>query len=103
VKYLPSQKYDNKILGTILGLIDPFIVFILFYLIMYHGMSMRVFIHYMGVGEIFVPTLSLCVAGINLLTFFICIWTNREKSAWGILQATFVYAIIICIVKLTAA
>jgi len=100
MKYLGKQKYDSIVLGTVLGLLAPMTVFIIYYLVGYRGMRLFSFIHYLTVGEIFLPILSLCVT-INLLIFFIFIWTKRDKSARGVLQATFVYAIYVCIMKLT--
>jgi hypothetical protein len=100
MKYLGKPKYDSILLGTLLGLFAPLVVFLGYYLIAYHGMYLPAFFHYLSNGEIFIPVISLC-ATINLLIFFIFIWTNRDKSARGVLQATFVYAIYVCIMKLT--
>jgi len=100
MKYLGKTKYDSIALGTVIGLFAPLLVFITYYLIIYHGMNMAAFLHYLTNGEIFVPVLSLCCFASNLLIFFIFIWTNRDKSARGVLQATFVYAIYVCIMKL---
>ncbi len=99
MKYLPKTKYDSITLGTIVGLVAPLLVFIIYYLIAYHGMRLQSFFNYLHNGEIFIPIISLC-ATINLLLFFICIWTDRDKSARGVLQATFIYAIYVCIMKL---
>jgi hypothetical protein len=100
MKYLEKPKYDSIVLGTILGLLTPIIVFFIYYLIVYRGMNLFAFVHYLSGGGIFLPILSLCVVP-NLLIFFVFIWTKRDKSARGVLQATFVYAIYICIMKLT--
>lgn len=100
MKYLPTQKYDSVILGTVLGLLAPMVVLLIYYLIAYHGMNPAAFYHYLTNGEIFVPVISLCCFVSNLLLFFIFIWTKRDKSARGVLQATFVYAIYVCIMKL---
>jgi len=99
MKYLGKTKYDSVILGTVLGLLLPLVIFMSYYLIAYHGMNLLSFFHYLGTGEIFLPIISLCATS-NLLLFFIFIWTNRDKSARGVLQATFVYAIYVCIMKL---
>jgi len=99
MNYLGKPKYDSITLGTVIGLLAPMLVFIIYYLSLFHGMELSAFFHYLTTMEIFLPVSSLC-AVINLLLFFICIWTNRDKSARGILQATFVYAIYVCIMKL---
>ncbi len=100
MKYLGKPKYDSVILGTVIGLLLPSLTFLGYYLIKYRAMSLPAFLHYLTAGEIFLPILSLCVVP-NLLIFFIFIWTKRDKSARGVLQATFIYAIYVCIMKLT--
>ena len=100
MKYLPKPKYDSVLLGTVLGLLAPMLVFITYYLIVCRGMYLPAFLHYLGNGELFIPIISLCCFVSNLLLFFIFIWTKRDKSARGVLQATFVYAIYVCIMKL---
>ena len=99
MKYLPKTKFDSVALGTVLGLFAPMLVFLTYYLVAYHGMDFSAFAKYLETGEIFIPVISLC-ATINLLLFFIFIWTKKDKSARGVLQATFVYAIYVCIMKL---
>jgi hypothetical protein len=100
MKYLEKPKYDSILLGTIIGLLAPVIVFLTYYLIVFKGMNFSAFYRYLSSGEIFLPVISLCNVP-NLLIFFIFIWTKRDKSARGVLQATFIYAIYICIMKLT--
>jgi hypothetical protein len=99
MKYIGKAKYDSVTLGTILGLLTPTVTFIIYYLIRYRGMYFPAYIHYLNSGGLFLPILSLCVVP-NLLLFFIFIWTKRDKSARGVLQATFVFAIYVCIMKL---
>ena len=100
MKYLPKAKYDSIILGTVLGLLAPMLCLVIYYLIAYHGMNFGAFFHYLTNGEIFIPVISLCCFASNLLLFFIFIWTKRDKSARGVLQATFAYAGYVCIMKL---
>jgi hypothetical protein len=100
MKYIGKAKYDSIILGTVIGIFAPLVVFVIYYLIMYHGMNLNAFFHYLTTGEIFIPVISLCCFCANLPLFFVFIWTNRDKSARGVLQATFVYAIYVCIMKL---
>jgi len=99
MKYLGNSKYDSIVLGTVLGLFTPVVVFMIYYLVRYRGMYFPAYLHYLSEGGTFLPILSLCVVP-NLLTFFIFIWTKRDKSARGVLQATFVFAIYICIMKM---
>lgn len=99
MKYRPNDKYDSVVLGTIAGFLLPAFAFFLYYFIRYRGMYFRAFIHYLYEGGTFLPIISLCVVP-NLLIFFIFIWTNRDRSARGVLQATFVFALYVCIMKL---
>jgi hypothetical protein len=99
MKYLGKSKYDSVLLGTLLGLFTPVILFMGYYLIRYRGMYFPAYIRYLNAGENFLPILSLCVTP-NLLTFFIFIWTKRDKSAKGVLAATIVYASFVCIMKM---
>lgn len=57
------------------------------------------YLRYLNGGGTFLPILSLCVIP-NLLTFFIFIWTKRDKSAKGVLMATFAFAIYVGIMKM---
>lgn len=91
-------KYDSQVLGLVLGLLTPAVFFIIYYFVRFHYMSIFAYFRYMKLGGIFTPTLSLCVVP-NLLVFFIFIWTKRDKSARGVLLATFLYAIAVGILK----
>lgn len=99
MKYLGKSKYDSFTLGLVLGLVVPMIIFMIYYLTRYWGMNFPAYMRYLYSGGIFLPILSLCVTP-NLLTFFIFIWTKRDASAKGVLAATFVFALYICIMKM---
>ena len=99
MKLLGKDKYDSVILGTVLGLLAPTIAFFIYYMIRYRGMYFPAYLHYLYAGGTFLPILSLCVTP-NLLIFFIFIWTKRDKSARGVLQATFAFALYVGIMKL---
>lgn len=92
-------KYDSILIGTLCGLVTPMIGFLGYYFIRYSGMYFPAFIRYLYEGGTFLPILSLCTVP-NLLIFFIFIWTNRDKSARGVLLATILYASYVCIMKL---
>ena len=78
-------------LGAITGLIAPLISLFVFYLVKYSQISFSKFFNDILLGyNILLPVISLCVI-VNLLVFFIFIWTNRNYSARGVLLATFVY------------
>jgi hypothetical protein len=88
-------KYDNRLLGLSLGIIVPIITFILFYLYR-NPVSFKLFYDQVLTINIISRLVSLCVIP-NLLVFFIFIWTNRYKSAHGVIGATFVFAIVVLI------
>jgi len=98
-KGFPATRFDNVKLGIAIGVLAPIVTFIIYYLIFHHRMFFFSFLDYLKTGDIFVSTLSLCVFASNLLLFFSCIWTNRDKSARGIVLATFLYAIYVAIMK----
>lgn len=102
MKHPGKDKYDSTILGTIVGILAPVIAFMIYYLVRYRGMYFPAYIHYLYSGGTFLPILSLCVIP-NLLIFFIFIWTKRDKSARGVLQATIAFAVFVGIMKLNQA
>ena len=88
-------KYDNRLLGLSLGIIVPIVTFIIFYLCR-NPVSFKLFYDQVLTINIISRLVSLCVIP-NLLVFFIFIWTNRYKSAHGVIGATFVFAIVVLI------
>ena len=96
-----KKKFDHIVIGIVLGLLGPVIVLFLFYLIRYHHMTFGRFLTMVGMEGTFSPRISLC-AIINLLVFYIFIWTNRYYSARGVILATFVYAGLIVYIKVIA-
>ncbi|MEN8121517.1 MAG: hypothetical protein ABFS35_14285 [Bacteroidota bacterium] len=93
-----SLQYNTEKIGIITGLVVPFFVIIGFYI--YRGSeSMGAFFEKIVSVGIFSELVSLCVVP-NLLLFFIFMWTNRLKSARGVIGATFIYAFIVLGLKL---
>jgi len=97
-----KQKFDSLPLGAVLGLISPILAMFGYYLYFYSYMTIRGFIHFLQLGNIYTPLLSLSVV-INLLVFFIFIWTDRLFSARGVLLATFIYAGIVVYLKIKSS
>lgn len=86
------KKYDSLLLGTVVGIISPGLALFGFYFIRYSHISFGKFFNDILLAyHILTPVVSLCVL-INLLLFFIFIWTNRNHTARGILLATILYA-----------
>lgn len=88
------KKYDNQILGLIIGLIAPLLVMLVYYQLNFSYMKISSFIFDMFLRNVLVPLLSLCAVA-NLLCFYIFIWTNKNYSAKGVIFATMIYAFLV--------
>jgi len=85
------KKLDSLWIGVLIGLASPWFSLFVFYLIRYHRITFETFFNEILLGHnILTPVISLCVIT-NLLVFFIFIWTNRNRSARGVLLSTFIY------------
>lgn len=90
-EYPLKKKFDNIWIGAIIGLCAPLFTLFIFYLIRYNHLTFSEFYYRILLANgIVTPSISLC-AIINLLMFFIFIWTNRNHSARGVLLSTIVY------------
>ncbi len=89
---------NNLVLGIFLGLIAPTIVYFIIYLSGFKNISFVDFFYLLNEKNVFTKILSLCGLA-NLLVFFIFIWTNRLRSARGVLVATFIFTIIVLLLR----
>ncbi|MFP4556637.1 MAG: hypothetical protein ACLFNU_07185 [Bacteroidales bacterium] len=94
------RKLDNTLLGAAIGIIAPSITFLIILTSIYpHEFadeSLRNMWLYMAAPSV------LSIAAIpNLAFFFLFIYTNRLKSARGVLGATILFAITVFIIKLS--
>jgi len=89
------KKYDSRLLGAIAGLILPIIFIFLSYLYQ-NKTTLDLFWNQLLSVNIISRVVSLCVIP-NLLLFFIFMWKNKLKSAYGVIGATFIYAFIVLI------
>jgi hypothetical protein len=90
---------DSVWFGLTLGLICPWVVFVGYYIVFHRHITLKEFFNYLKLGDSFISALSVCVFLSNLLVFFIFIWTRKDKSARGVLAATFMYAFFVAIMK----
>jgi hypothetical protein len=91
---------DNVITGLISGLLAPLLAFGVYAKNKFPQVELStIFQHVKGLG-ILSAMISLSVF-INLLVFFLFIWSKADRSAKGVLAATFVYAFTVVILKLT--
>jgi hypothetical protein len=90
--------FDKTWIGILLGLIAPFITFVLYYLINYRYMKIQAFINFMKLGEMYTPVITLCVLA-NLGVFYLFIWKDKYKGARGVLGSTFIWGAFIVYLK----
>lgn len=84
-------KLDSLLLGFLLGMIAPVIVFFGYFFINYPYMSFGGFVNYLILGRTYSALISLCVIA-NLLVFFLFLQKDKYLSARGVIMATFIYA-----------
>jgi uncharacterized BrkB/YihY/UPF0761 family membrane protein len=89
---------DNVFTGLVFGFIAPLIVFIIYTKIKQPDDAFTDVVREFIRLKIFTVVLSFA-AFVNLAVFFLFIWTNKEKSARGVLTATLIYAFVIIILK----
>lgn len=90
-----KPKNDSRILGLIYGIIVPIITLSIFY-IYRNPPSFGQFYDQIVSINILSRLVSLCVVP-NLLIFFLFMWRNKLRSAYGVIGATFIYAIVVLI------
>jgi len=90
--------FDKTWIGLILGLLAPFVAFMLYYFINYSFMTFYNFINHMKLGNTYAPIMSLCVLA-NLAVFYLFIWKNKYMATRGVLASTFIWAAFIVYLK----
>jgi hypothetical protein len=85
--------------GVLSGILVPVIAIILVFLFTSKSLSVKEYIDFLVLRNIYTHIISLCVIP-NLLTFFIFIWMDYLYSARGVLVATFGFAFIILGLKI---
>ena len=93
------QKIDKQWIGLALGLIVPAITFFLIYLFAYPKHSLVSYYEMITAKRFFSQILSLAVIP-NVGVFFLFIWANRLKAAWGVLAATIILALFVFGIKI---
>jgi len=89
---------DKTWVGSVLGLLAPFITLVLYYLIKYHYMTVGRFIDYLILGDTYTSVVTLSVLA-NLGVFYLFLWKNKYKGARGVLLATFIWGAVIMYLK----
>lgn len=94
-----EKKANSQPLGYLLGGLLPIATLVVIYLVAYPGHNLKAFIEILWIQKSFSRMLSIAVFP-NLGIFFIFIWTNRMRSAKGVLGATIIFAIIVFATRL---
>ncbi len=96
---MKTEKLNTTLFGLIAGLVFPLFGLLGFYLVNYNQLSVGEFVQLLNSQDILIACISLSVV-INLLLFFIGMWTENLYASRGVLTATFVYAIFVFIAKI---
>lgn len=90
--------WDKIWIGLIIGMTLPVIAFSLYYIINYNYMTIGKFLNYLIMGDTYTALTSMCVLS-NLVGFYPFIWKEKWKAARGVLAATFIWALVVVILK----
>ena len=85
-------------LGFLLGLGLPLLIFLVYFLFRFHGISIGEYIRVLIQSGKFVHVMSLSVFP-NLLPFMFFVRTDRFKSGRGVMAITIVYSLLIFALK----
>ena len=93
-----KSKFDTIYVGLTGGLLLPTILMCVYWQVNYDYMDLNKFFEFTSRGQIHIKLISLFTAP-NLGLFFLFIWKNYNLAARGVLGSTFVYALLVLIVK----
>jgi hypothetical protein len=93
-----KNKLDHTGIGFLIGFVIPVFVFIVFYLLGNHQVSLVDFAKGLWQLNALIKLGSLCIF-VNSIVFMIFIRLKYEKTARGILGATIMYAFVVLISK----
>jgi hypothetical protein len=93
-------KKNHFLTGFISGLLAPFIGFYIYYLISFRYMSLQSYVSRLVELGLEAGVLSLSLIA-NLIVFFYFIKGKADSSARGVIGATFLYGMLIVIIKYT--
>ena len=95
-----KKDYTNKLkYGFIPGLVFPFLIFLIIYIVQYKGIGFWDYLQSMWQFQLLFKLLSLCVIP-NLLLFLYFFKRKFDLAARGVLMATFIYALLVLITSI---
>jgi hypothetical protein len=92
-----DRPLDTMLSGMAAGILLPAVTLVGFWLVKYDGGFFEFLSQFQGMG-LLSKVISLSATP-NLLLFFICIWTNRNFSARGVIFATLIVALVMLVLK----
>lgn len=96
-RMIKIRKYDKLEIGLVLGLLLPVLAIVILWLF---NSEESIFKYLKGFYKVnSIAGLVSLSALPNLLLFFIFIWTNRYRSARGVIFATLIVAAIMLLLK----
>jgi len=85
---------DTMLTGVLVGILTPMLSFLLYVIFFRPGeTSIEVLERFMD-RNVFTHVISLSAIP-NLLVFFLFLWAGKERSAYGVIGATLIYALIV--------
>ena len=91
---MERSRIKLTLLGGATGLVLPWLFLWLYYKYNFSQIDFSLYIERLMVSSLFASMLSL-VALVNLLSFFVFIWLNKDDAARGVLFSTFLYAFVV--------
>ncbi len=85
-----KKRFDNLYLGLGVGMLVPVLAYFAYYLYAFRFMSLKTFIGHQTYNSVLLDNFKRCLIA-NLLPFFGFIYTERMKSAQGVLLSMFIY------------
>ena len=92
-----KQSLNSITLGAVAGTILPVLSLLVIWLVRYDGGLFEFLSRFQEMGMLS-KVVSLATLP-NLLLFFVCIWTNRNFSARGVIFATLIVAFVMLVLK----
>ena len=93
------KKTDTNLTGLILGIIGPLVMMVIMYFVRFTSQYNFVdFVEMLFKMQLFGKILSLCAIP-NLVIFFLFLWTDKYRAAWGVIASTLILTFFMLIIK----
>lgn len=85
---------DTMITGLLAGLVTPILAFYLYVILFRQAESFMEVLDRFVFRNVLTHVISLAAIP-NLLVFFLFLWAGKERSAYGVIGATIIYALVV--------